>query len=90
MPENCEWVHIGDVVIESGRLALVDPVLADHVVNLEGDGDVVVGAPGLLVSTGLGDGSYPVLAHYMDVEGIGRRLTAVEVTFLDHEEVPDG
>ena len=89
MTENCEWVHVGDVVIESGRLALVDPALADEVVNLEGDGAVLVGAPGLMVTTGLGDGTYPVLAHYMDVEGIGRRLTAVSVTFLDHEDSDD-
>ena len=89
MTENCEWRHVGDVVIESGRLALVDPVLAE-VVNLEGDGDVLIGAPGLIVTTGLGDGVYPVLAHYMDVEGIGRRISAVEVTFLDHEDDYDG
>ncbi len=38
------------------RSLQVDPVLADEVVDLEGNEDIVVGAPGLMVSTGLGDG----------------------------------
>jgi len=45
----------------------------------------VVGAPGLMVSTGLGDGRYPVDVLYTDVEGGGRRIAAVQVMFLDLE-----
>jgi hypothetical protein len=84
-PQSCGWVYVGDVIIETGRLALVDPVLADEVVNLEGNEDIVVGAPGLMVSTGLGDGRYPVDVLCTDVGGIGRRIAAVQVTFLEPE-----
>jgi len=82
-----EWVHVGQVVIESGRLALVDPELSDDLLSLEddGSGEILVGAPGLIVSTGLGDGRYPVDVLYTDVEGLGRRIAAVQVTFLEHE-----
>jgi hypothetical protein len=85
-----DWVHVGEVIIETGRLALVDPALADEVVHLEGNEDVVVGAPGLLVSTGLGDGRYPVDVLYEDLGDLGRRVACVQITFLpDHTHDDD-
>jgi hypothetical protein len=76
------WVHVGDVVVETGQVAIVDPALADEVVNLEGIDDILVGAPGLIVSSGLGDGIYPVEVMYKDLEPDDRRIAAVMVTFL--------
>lgn len=79
------------MIIETDPLAMVDSTLADEVVNLGATRTIVVGAPGLMVSTGIGDGRYPVDVLYTDVEGAGRRIAAVQVTFLEHEhEDEDG
>lgn len=43
--QSGKWVYVGVVIIETGRLALVDPALSDEVVNLGGNEDIVVGAP---------------------------------------------
>lgn len=78
-----EWAYVGDVVVESGRLALVDPALADELLRLPDDrsDEIVVGAPGLIVTTGLGDGRYPVDVLYTDVEGIGRSMSRSQPRF---------
>jgi hypothetical protein len=39
---------------------------------------------GVIVSSGLGDGVYPVEVRYEDVPGWGRRVAEVRVRFLPH------
>lgn len=48
-----------------------------------GDRDI---PSGICTSTGLGDGLYPVVAHYVDDETFGRRVARVEVIFLPEDE----
>jgi hypothetical protein len=91
-----EWQVIGQVPIDTGRLALVDPMNAEDVADHER------GEPGLLnyevvtsdlgvgvavyVSTGLGDGLYPIGARFEEAEG-SMRIAEVRVKFLPHPVV---
>lgn len=44
-------------------------------------GEKLVRGVGVNVPTGLGDGIYPVIAHYETLEGIGRRLFSIYIPF---------
>jgi uncharacterized protein (UPF0264 family) len=71
MTESTEWQRIGDVPVDTGRLALVDPMNVDEVANYEADKEVGAIEPmtyelitneheiavALILDTGLGDGS---------------------------------
>jgi hypothetical protein len=43
-----EWVHVADVIIDMGRLVLVDPVLVDELPDDDGADEILVGASGLI------------------------------------------
>ena len=44
---------------------------------------------GLSFATGFGDGSYPVYAHYEDVNGWGRRIKKIEIEFFTDEDLEE-
>jgi hypothetical protein len=88
-----EWQVIGQVPIDTGRLALVDPMNAEDVSDHEMDEpatlhyEVVTNDHGVgvavLLGTGLGDGLYPVEARFEEAEG-DMRIAQVRVRFLPH------
>jgi len=39
---------------------------------------------GVVFSTGIGDGSYPVYAYLGEIDGFGERVLKVEIDFTDH------
>jgi hypothetical protein len=93
MPETSDWQLIGQVPIDTGRLALVDPMNVDDVARHEEDppgwmsyevvtNDYGVGVA-MLLGTGLGDGVYPVEARFEEAEG-AMRIAEVRVRFLPH------
>jgi hypothetical protein len=69
------WHTIGNVVIDTATLMVCDPCNAD-----EGEGSDLA----VFVDTGLGDGNYPVSVRYEDVQGFGKRVAEVRITFLPH------
>ena len=89
MSEN---IHIGDIAIDSGRLVMVDPCriqeVADtanaalDVVCIRKDFSPTVNMGiGVVLPTGLGDGIYPVIAHYETHKQFGRRIMGLTVLF---------
>ena len=99
MTESTEWQRIGDVPVDTGRLVLVDPMNLDDVSHHEDeledeDSDpafmtyeLVTNEHGvavaLVLSTGLGDGLYPVEARFEEAEG-SVRIAEIRVRFLPH------
>jgi hypothetical protein len=93
MPETSDWQLIGQVPIDTGRLALADPMNADDVARHEEDQpgsmtyEVVTNdhdvAVAMVLGTGLGDGVYPVEARFEEAEGT-IRIAEVRVRFLPH------
>jgi len=91
-----DWQVIGQVPIDTGRLALVDPMNANDVSCHEMDEpgsdtyEVVTNDHGIgvamYVGTGLGDGVYPVEARFEQAEG-AMRIAEVRVRFLPHPMV---
>jgi hypothetical protein len=88
-----DWQVIGQVPIDTGRLALVDPMNADDISRHEEDelgsmtygvvtNDFGVGVA-VLLGTGLGDGRYPVEARFESAEG-SMRIAEIRVRFLPH------
>jgi hypothetical protein len=93
MTESSEWQRIGEVPVDTGRLVVFDPV------NLDDVGDVVehemdsmtygfvtneIGvAVAMVLSTGLGDGVYPVEARFEEAAG-AVRIAEIRVRFLSH------
>jgi hypothetical protein len=88
-----DWQVIGQVPIDTGRLALVDPMNVDDVASHEQDpagsmtyefvtNDYGVGVA-VLCGTGLGDGVYPVEARFEEAEG-AVRIAEVRIRFLPH------
>lgn len=90
-PQSSEWQQIGEVPIDMGLLVLVDPQNIDDVVEHEMDAvmnyELVTNTRGvavaLVVSTGLGDGVYPVEARFEEVEGAAR-VAELRIRFLPH------
>lgn len=98
-----EWVQVGSVGVDAGCLLLADPsyvwqqdqpdryeqeVCCDwtayRVLRFEKGHEGL----GVLVSTGLGDGFYPVEVRWEDAGGFGRRIAEVRVRFLPHPYFP--
>ena len=44
---------------------------------------------GLSFSTGFGDGTYPVYAHYQNVDGFGTRVKKIEIEFFTDDSLED-
>jgi hypothetical protein len=82
MPETSDWQLIGQVPIDTGRLALADPMNVDDVARHEEDPpgsmtyEVVTNNYGVgvavLLGTGLGDGLYPVEARFEEADSLTR------------------
>ena len=93
MTESTEWQRIGDVPVDTGRLVVFDPANlddVDDVVDHEMDSmtyDLITNKHGvavaLVLSTGLGDGLYPVEARFEKAEGT-MRIAEMRVRFLPH------
>jgi hypothetical protein len=99
--EMNEWQRIGEIPLDSGRLVLLDPQNVDDVVNHEdqemdeqtdwstnyelvsNDFNIAVA---LILSTGLGDGVYPVEARFEEAEG-AIRVAEIRIRFLPHPQV---
>jgi hypothetical protein len=87
-----EWETIGEVMVDSATLAVIDAAYADRIDLLEpwegfvhpivSEGGATLGT---LILPGLGDGLYPVEARFEDVEGWGRRIAEVRIRFLDED-----
>lgn len=41
-----------------------------------------IGGTGVVFSSGMGDGNYPVIAHYEESEKFGRRIKSIEIKFF--------
>lgn len=41
----------------------------------------------VVTRTGLGDGVYPVIAHYVDDKDWGRRIARLEIVFIPEDEI---
>ena len=90
-------LQIGVVTVDSGTLLLGDPTYYTNDKWTQADYDKFVGGlkgsigkiphptgrtgKGVLFSTGLGDGIYPVIAKYENIPGLGERLTEVKIEF---------
>jgi hypothetical protein len=93
------WHTIGQVPVDTGRLALLDPSNVELLVGHEQDAldemtcrvitnDYGVGVVALL-STGLGDGWYPIEARFEEAAGAAR-IAEIRVRFLPHPVVGYG
>lgn len=40
---------------------------------------------GVVFSSGLGDGYYPVYAHYAELDGWGKRIVKIEIVMIEEE-----
>lgn len=52
--------------------------------NNETQGGELGNGLGVVFSTGIGDGSYPVYAYLGEIDGFGERVLKVEIDFTDH------
>ena len=50
----------------------------------ENQGGELGNGRGVVFSTGIGDGSYPVYAYLGEIDGFGERVLKVEIDFNDH------
>ncbi len=95
-----EWEQVGFCAVDAGCLLLIDPCYAWQSTEPERYEAEVCddwqdtkqlafpaghAGMGVLISTGLGDGSYPVEVRYEDVEGFGRRVAEVRIRFLSED-----
>ena len=89
-PELSGWQQIGEVPIDSGQLALVDPGNADLAAGYVMDTPLTfnsieneLGIPvAVVLATGSGDGRYPVeVRAYEEADGT-LRIAEVRVRFL--------
>lgn len=97
MTESTEWQRIGEVPVDTGRLVLVDPmnlddavdheVVVDHEMDASMTYELVTNKHGvavaLVLSTGLGDGVYPVEVRFEEAEG-AVRIAELRIRFLPH------
>ena len=88
--DSTEWQVLGSVTIDTGTLLLIDPVHGDaDVGTLAESQHAQVPVPGgdfsaVLVSTGMGDGRYPVEGRFADCP-FGRRIAEIRLRFLDDD-----
>ena len=90
-------VLLGHAAVDSGQLMIVDPCYLLEGQHYEAVCDITLRDPnhggefiakgwanGVVSSTGIGDGNYPVYAEIEDVPDWGKRITSVTVDFMDH------
>ena len=89
-PDSTEWQMLGSVTIDTGTLLLIDPVHGGADVGTLAESEhAQVPVPGgdfsaVLVTTGMGDGRYPVEGRFADCL-FGRRIAEIRVRFLDDD-----
>ena len=62
-------------------------LIMEHVIKLcnnETQGGELGNGRGVVFSTGIGDGSYPVYAYLGEIDGFGERVLKVEIDFNEH------
>lgn len=86
-----EWETIGHVGVDAGCLLIGDPSYVfdgfDYEAEVCSDWQFyreAIDGLAMLVSSGLGDGMYPVEAKIEEVEGWGERVTEVRIRFIPH------
>ncbi len=93
-------VLLGHAAVDSGQLIIVDPCYVQDGLDYEAVCKVTLEAPrdrqggeylasgiagrGVVTSTGIGDGNYPVYAEVEDLGDWGERVTSVTIDFTDH------
>jgi hypothetical protein len=89
-PSDGKWQVFGSVTVDSGTLLLIDPIHGDADFGELSDSEhaqvPIIGGDfsAVLVSTGMGDGRYPVEGRFVDCP-FGRRVAEIRVRFLDDE-----
>lgn len=87
-----EFIEIGRVYVDAGCVAVGDPSYfdqvedwSDEVMNAYNTGEKYgqYGGFGMVMESGIGDGSYTVSVRYEDVPGFGRRIAEMRVLFID-------
>jgi hypothetical protein len=88
--ETTAWQRIGEIPVDSGQVVLVDPRCGEDVAGYVMDALTFepvaneLGIPlAVVVSTGLGDGFYPVEARFSEAGG-AVRVAEVRIRFLPH------
>jgi len=99
-PENIEeeeWVHLGYIPVDSGQIIIGDPCSIDDYHATENRADTLVEARtktfknkrkidiSLKLSTGMGDGYYPVIGKIVNLGRFGKRLAAIQIVFIETE-----
>lgn len=95
--EKGEWVEVGMVGVDSGRITITDYPNEPQVQNawelmekanwpdtLQLNFEAGHPGAGVTIRAGLGDGVYPVYVRFEDVEGWGRRVAEAKIVFLPH------
>ncbi len=95
-----QWIFIGHVAVDSGRLLIIDPCNIDLISDAELHGicwdsglaeiiriNTPEGKSGLAVTfdTGLGDGLYEVMGLVKKIRGLGLRIAEAKITFISDE-----
>lgn len=90
------YEKIGSIPVDAGTVVVADPSFL-----MNGDDGVEVGLWDIYesvnettdtmrdfvaVTSGLGDGCYPVYAKYVDVPGWGKRVAELRVVFIEDSE----
>lgn len=88
--------YIGEVLVDSGQVILVDPCYIENGLDYEkvcsvtlneqenGYNNAVHG--GVACSTGFGDGSYPAFVEISDEGTWGKRVKSLTVIFIGDDE----
>lgn len=99
MSETIEWAKVGEVGVDSACVWIGDPCyLIDGTSEIMDAIDFEQSAQqynyaaghaglGVLVSPGLGDGSYDVFVRYVDAPGWGRRVAEAKIVFITEADL---
>ncbi|WP_237075859.1 hypothetical protein [Mycobacteroides abscessus] len=95
---NGRWVNLGEVGVDSGTMAITDPIFADqsashgrHALAPTGCASVDFGS-GVMFCSGLGDGGYIVwawVADYGNGAKVDERIGQIVVTLIDNHDIAE-
>lgn len=92
-----DWVNVGRVYVDAGCIVVGDPFAmpedgewSDRLAFMDDElcGEVEDGV--VVVSTGLGDGTYDVEVRYEEVPKWGKRVAEMRIVFLTEEMLDIG
>lgn len=93
---NGHWVKLGEAGVDSGRLAVTDPIFTNPPLH---DDPLPPGSPagsrfglGVQFSSGFGDGGYTVwgwVADYGDGDTVDERIGQIVVTMIDAHDLAE-